>query len=148
LRAWRFPNLGTVSFDTEKGDLVIGDQDRANKGKGYRAVTYAAFTIGLMKYCRLKNIPHPGFVVIDTPMNPFKGPDAANAKEKVANDVKAAFYEYLANDTSGDQVIILENEEPPEAIRDRVNYFHFSGNPEIKRSGFFPPKDDTQPVTT
>lgn len=142
LRAWKYPNLGTVSFDTDKGDLVIGAQDRANKGKGYRAVTYAAFAIGVMKYCRLKQIPHPGFVVLDTPMNPFKGPDALNAKEKVSNDVKAAFYEFLANDDSGDQVIIMENEEPPDAIRQRVNYHHFSGNIDVDRFGFFPVRKD------
>ena len=139
LRAWKYPNLGTVSFDTDKGDLVIGGQDRANKGKGYRAVTYAAFAIGVMKYCRLKQIPHPGFVVLDTPMNPFKGPDAVDAQEKISNDVKAAFYKYLADDVSGDQILILENEEPPDEIKKRVTYTHFSGNPEVDRCGLFPP---------
>lgn len=73
LRAWKYPNLGTVSFDSAKADLVIGGQDRANKGKGYRALTYAAFTIGLMKYCRMKNIPHSGLVVLDTPPEPVQG---------------------------------------------------------------------------
>lgn len=138
LRSWNYPNLGTVSFDTDKGDLVIGGQDRADKGKGYRAVTYAAFAIGLMKYCRLKNIPHPGFVVLDTPMNPFKGPDPVAPDEFVSTDVKLAFYEYLANQLDGDQVIIMENEEPPDAILAFANYIHFSGNLDVNRAGFFP----------
>jgi hypothetical protein len=141
LRAWKYPDLGAISFDTTKADLVIGGQDRANKGKGYRAVTYAAFAIGLMKYCRAKNIPHPGFVILDTPMNPFKGPDATSP-EKVTDDVKESFYEYLANDKSGDQVIIMENEEPPDQIRQRVNYYHFSKNVNVNRYGFFPVAKD------
>jgi hypothetical protein len=138
LRAWKYPNLGTVSFDTDKADLVIGGQDRANKGKGYRAITYAAFVIGLMKYCRIKDIPHPGFVVLDTPVNPFKGPTSNNPDDSLSDDVKTAFFEYLANDTSGDQVIIMENEEPPASVRDRVNYYNFSKNETVGRYGFFP----------
>lgn len=137
LKAWKYPNLGSVVFDTDKADLVIGDQDRNTKGKGYRAITYAAFSIGLMKYCRMKGIPHPGFVVLDTPINPYKGP-APKAGELIVDEMKAAFYEYLAADNSGDQFIIMENEPPPEAVKANANYIHFSKNPEVDRYGFFP----------
>jgi hypothetical protein len=138
LRAWKYPNLGTVSFDSSKADLVIGGQDRANKGKGYRALTYAAFTIGLMKYCRMKNIPHPGVVVLDTPLNPFKGPKKLGAEEDLSDEVKVAFYQYLATDHGGDQIIIVENEEPVELIRERSMYYHFTKNSSSGRYGFFP----------
>jgi hypothetical protein len=142
LRAWKYPNLGTVSFDTDKADLVIGGQDRVNKGKGYRAITYAAFIIGLMRYCRAKNIPHPGFVVLDTPLNPFKGPASNSPDDRLADEVKLAFFEDLANDTSGDQVIVMENEEPPISIQQRVNYYRFTKNPAVGRYGFFPLKSN------
>jgi len=142
LKAWKYPDLGTVSFDTAKGDLVIGGQDRANKGKGYRALTYAAFTIGLMKYCRLKGIPHPGIVVLDTPVNPFKGPAPTNPTEHVPDVVKEAFFEYLADDTSGDQVIVMENVEPPATVRERVQCVEFTRNRNVGRFGFFPPKPE------
>ncbi|MBX3401594.1 MAG: hypothetical protein KF873_22925 [Gemmataceae bacterium] len=138
LRAWKYPDLGAVAFDTEKGDLVIGGQDRANKGKGYRAITYAAFAIGLMKYCRQKSIPHPGIVVLDTPVNPYKGPTPTNPAERVSDAVKTAFFEYLAGDTSGDQVIVMENEEPPPSVLDRVRCFEFTRNRSVGRYGFFP----------
>lgn len=139
LRGWQYPDLGSVAFDTDKGDLVIGGQDRANKGKGYRAITYAAFVIGLMKYCRLKSIPHPGVVVLDTPVNPYKGPTPTNPADRVSDAVKTAFFEYLAADTSGDQVIVMENEEPPAAVRDRVRCVEFTRNRAVGRYGFFPP---------
>ncbi len=139
LGAWKYPDLGAVAFDTDKGDLVIGGQDRANKGKGYRAITYAAFAIGLMKYCRQKSIPHPGIVVLDTPVNPYKGPTPTNPAERVSDAVKTAFFEYLAADTSGDQVIVMENEEPPPAILDRVRCSEFTRNRSMGRYGFFPP---------
>lgn len=142
LKAWKYPALGTVSFDTVKGDLVIGGQDRANKGKGYRALTYAAFTIGLMKYCRFKSIPHPGIVVLDTPINPFKGPAPTNPTDHVPDVVKEAFFEYLADDTSGDQIIVMENVEPPANLRERVQCVEFTRNRDVGRYGFFPPKSE------
>lgn len=145
MRAWRYPDLGVVAFDTDKGDLVIGGQDRANKGKGYRAITYAAFAIGLMKYCRLKSIPHPGIVVLDTPVNPYKGPTPTDTTERVSDAVKTAFFEYLADDTSGDQVIVMENEEPPASVRDRVQYVEFTKNRSMGRYGFFPPLPEQPP---
>ena len=141
LRAWKYPMKGHVSFDADpqKFDLVIGDQDRGSMGKGYRAITHAAFVIGLMRYCRQENIPHPGFVVLDTPLNPFKGPDEGVAG-KVNDEIKDAFYEDLAKDTSGDQFLILENTEPPIDIQKVIGYHHFSKNRDNGRYGFFPIK--------
>lgn len=147
LRAWKYPDAGTVAFDTDKNDLVIAGKDRANTGKGYRAITYAAFTIGLMKYCRLKNIPHPGLVVLDTPLNPYKGPTSTEA-DMLADEVKDAFFRYLADDTSGDQYIIMENDEPPIDVRDRVTYYDFTHNPALGRFGFFPVRPNPPETTT
>ena len=140
LRAWNYPELGTVAFDTEKCDLVIGGKDRANTGKGYRAITHAAFTIGLMKYCRQEGFPHPGFVVLDTPVNPYKGPTPLTPDDQLTDVVKAAFFRYLADDRSEDQVIIIENENPPRDVRDRVNVYDFTRNPLVGRYGLFPPR--------
>jgi hypothetical protein len=137
LRAWKFPFDGNVSWSDDRFDLVIGNENRGDLGKGFRAVTHAAFTIALMRYCRALGLPHPGIVVLDTPLNPFKGPDQ-DVSERVNEDVQEAFYSDLAADKSGDQVIILENTEPPRAIRDSKQYTHFSGNPATGRAGFFP----------
>lgn len=137
LADWKYPDMGTVTFDTEKCDLVIGGKDRANTGKGYRAITYAAFVIGFMKYCRSKSIPHPGFVVLDTPVNPYKGP-SESIDSKLTEDVKSSFFKYLADDNSGDQIIVLENQDPPEDVIKRVNYYNFTRNPSLGRYGFFP----------
>ncbi|MCQ3949073.1 MAG: hypothetical protein DPW14_04515 [Planctomycetes bacterium] len=137
LAAWRFPFAGPVSFDPQAFDIVVGGQNRQSLGKGYRAVTHAAFNIGLMRYCRAEGIPHPGIVVIDTPLNPFRGPDSASG-DKVSNEVQEAFFADLATHTGQDQVIVLENTEPPARLRTKMNYTHFSGNPVLGRAGFFP----------
>jgi hypothetical protein len=137
LRRWRYPGLKTVAFDPEKADIVIGEKDRSSNGKGYRAVTHAAFVIGLMRYCRSNGFPHPGFVVLDTPLNPFKGPEKAEGEEAVSDEVKEAFLDDLADFRDG-QIIVMENEALSESIKRRVNYHQFSANPEVGRYGFFP----------
>ncbi len=137
LKAWKYPQLGAISFDPIRFDLTIGDQNRGSMGKGYRALTHAAMVISLMRYCRAENLPHPGLVVVDTPLNPFRGPDEPGA-EKVNQEVQNAFYENLARDTSGDQVLVLENTEPQAALRAHMNYIHFSGAPH-DRFGLFKP---------
>ena len=52
LRTWKYPLAGNVAFDPQNCDIVIGNQDRGSMGKGHRALTHAAFTIALMRYCR------------------------------------------------------------------------------------------------
>jgi hypothetical protein len=137
LQAWHFPLRGAVSFDPEQFDIVLGDQNRRSLGKGHRALTHAAFTIGLMRYCRNESIAHPGVVVLDTPLNPYKGPDEEDGG-RVNNEIQEAFYEDLARQNSGEQIIVLENTEPPIAVREAVRYHHFSKNYKIGRYGFFP----------
>lgn len=145
LRRWKCAVPGNVAFDADpkRFDIVLGDQDRGSMGKGYRAITHAAFIIGLMRYCRREKIPHPGFVVLDTPLNPFKGPDDGPGG-LVNDEVKNAFYEDLANDTTGDQFIILENTEPPGHVIPKIRYHHFTKNADSGRYGFFA-LPDSQP---
>jgi hypothetical protein len=137
LRTWKFPFSGNVSWSDDYFDIIIGDENRGNLGKGYRAVTHAAFTLSLMRFCREMGRPHPGIVVLDTPLNPFKGPDRDSA-ERVNQEVQEAFYRDLTEDRSGDQIIVFENTEPPADIRGQIQYEHFSGNPSAGRAGFFP----------
>lgn len=142
LKAWRFPG-NNVGWSDEHLDLIIGNENRGSLGKGRRAVTHAAFTISLMRYCRMKGLPHPGIVILDTPLNPYKGPDKT-ATEGMNTEVQDAFYADLAADSSGDQVIIFENTEPAANLRNAMQYEHFSGTPGSGRAGFFPKVPNTK----
>ena len=68
LEEWHYPNANRVFFDDSKRDFQIAGKDRGSTGKGLRAITHAAVTIGLMVYCREHGLPHPGFVVLDSPL--------------------------------------------------------------------------------
>jgi hypothetical protein len=136
LKAWKLPNSERVQFDSSTRDLVINGSPRTSHGKGMRSITHAAFTIGLLEYCRDKDLPHPGFVILDSPLLAYRQPEG-DADDLRDTDVQEKFYEYLAgwNDS---QVLIIENVTPPEFIQKLSLSQFFTANLNQCRSGFFP----------
>ena len=134
LRAWNFPNVHRVTFSEGDQDVIISGQRRSWHGKGARALTHAAFTLALLRYCRRDGRPHPGVVLIDSPLVVYREPEGTDAGEMY--HVKDAFYRSVAADFATEQVIILENEEPPNDLLG-ANVVHFTGG-EHGRSGFLP----------
>jgi hypothetical protein len=135
---WKYPDLTRVTFSDEKVDLIISGKERASEGKGFRAIAYAAFMIALLDYCADSNLelPHPGIVVLDSPLVTYKRRDFIPGEE-ISEDVTSAFYEALAKLPAERQVIVLENNDPPAAIHSQINYTHFSRTT-TGRYGFYP----------
>ena len=136
LKSWNFPDASRVYFDTTKRDFVIAGKPRGSRGKGLRAITHAAFTVSLLEFTREKKRPHPGFIVLDTPLLAYREPDG-DEDDLSGTDVQERFYQYLS-EFSERQVIILENVDPPENIKARSQTTIFSRNPHHGRFGFFP----------
>lgn len=139
LKAWNFPDADRVYFDQTDRDLVINGKRRSSRGKGMRAITHAAFTVGLLEFCRAQNKPHPGFVILDSPLLAYREPEGVE-DDLTGTDVQDKFYEYIARWTNR-QVIIIENINPPWAIASRPTSTFFSKNPHYSRYGFFPISD-------
>ncbi len=137
LQAWHFPNAERVHFDQKARDLVIGGKNRTSFGKGLRAITQSAFTIGLLQYCKEQATPHPGFVLLDSPLLSYKEPDGEDDDLR-HTDLKARFYEYLKQTAGDQQVIIIENTDPPDDVRVLSCAQKFTGNLEEGRAGLFP----------
>jgi hypothetical protein len=135
LSSWHFPNLGRVTFSETDQDIVISGERRASHGKGVRALTHAAFNIGLLRYATQRSMAHPGLVVIDSPLVVYREPDPN--EDGFAPDVKNAFFRSLVADFSEHQVIILENVEPPRDIEKSANVIRFTGS-DVGRRGFIP----------
>jgi hypothetical protein len=137
LEQWSFPNAGRVTFSETNQDLVVNGKDRASHGKGIRALSYAAFVVGLLRFCREKMRCHPGFVVLDSPLVAYREPDSKREVEKAG--IRESFYRSLAKRMKDVQVVIFENEDPPDDIKDKIQYVHFSGDEDGPgQSGFFP----------
>lgn len=139
LQAWNVPGTKRVFFDAKANDLQLDGKLRGSQGKGMRALTHAAFIIGLMTYCLKNGRPHPGFVVIDSPLLSYRGDEV---EEDPTQDLKnttvdAAFYRWLAKDLTEGQVIVIENRDAPSDVSDKIGIHQFMGATGT-RYGFFP----------
>lgn len=138
LTQWGFPDIDRVHFDMKVRDLIINGKPRTSYGKGLRAITQSAFTVGLMEYCARYNTPHPGFVVLDSPLLSYREPDGPTDDLR-ATDLNGRFYDYLAIAYPERQFIVVENTDPPDDIRANEHAILFSGTrTEETRFGLFP----------
>lgn len=135
LKTWSFPNLDRVTFSEADQDVVISGQKRASHGKGVRAITHAAFNLGLLQYCKTVGLAYPMFVILDSPLIVYRQPDAE--EKDFSEDVKEGFYRGIAKDFSSSQVIVMENDPPPGDLNKEINLIEFSGT-ERGRQGFIP----------
>lgn len=141
LKAWNLPNAGRITFSEVDWDIIISGRRRASHGKGVRAITHAAFSLGVLGYCKSKEMPHPNFLMIDSPLVVYREPDPSETS--LALDVKDSFYTDIASSFSDTQVIILENEDPPAQLigSKGFNLISFSKTDE-GRYGFIPFQED------
>ncbi|MCO8018224.1 AAA family ATPase [Brevundimonas diminuta] len=129
-----------VYFNEATFDLVIGNQGRETHGKGWRAITHAAFNVALMRAVTGQGLAHPGLVVLDSPLVTFR---EAPSDEGISDEIKNAFYRSLAKAPPTEQIIVFENDDPEPSLFSSINIeiFGVSG-----RSGFFPTAKDAPPA--
>lgn len=139
LNAWHFPHEKPVYFDEAKQDMVLGSRRRGDQGKGLRALTHAAFTIGLQQAIKTLGRSPVGFVVLDSPLVTFREADHEDElapEDKIA--VKQAFYADLAGRADLSQIIVFENEDPDPSLSAGLSVQLFSKQRSSGRYGFFP----------
>lgn len=137
LKSWDFPGDCLVHFDKETTDFVIDGKPRGSCGKGLRAITHAAVTIALLEYCLENDLPHPGFVVLDSPLLAYFKPEGDEDRQLQGTNLKERFYSYLVDHHSTDsQIVIVENQHPPESVLTKLKMTVFTGNPNEGRKGF------------
>ena len=89
LSDWGYPGNVAVSFDLEALDIRLNGKIRTANGKGVRALLHAAFNVGLLIHCREKGLPHPGFLVLDTPLLTYREPEKNAKFEPIEDEEKA-----------------------------------------------------------
>ena len=119
LRAWRFPGDPIVSFDDRTHDILIDGKDRRGNGKGVRALMNAAFKIGVLAYCQIRGLPHPGIVALDSPLLSYRDPHTSKHGELSDDEqtimrtgLNEYFYRYLLEHSHDAQFIVIENDAP------------------------------------
>ncbi|MDX0906189.1 AAA family ATPase [Sinorhizobium medicae] len=136
LKQWNFPGECLVHYDKQASDFVIDGKPRGSRGKGLRAITHAAVSIALLEFCQEEGLSHPGFVVLDSPLLAYFKPEGDDDLALKGTDLKERFYKYLIEHHGRDsQVIIIENQHPPENVIGRLAMTVFTGNPSEGRFG-------------
>lgn len=153
---WQVPGAAEAGFEnSDPPDVVLQQRRRADRGKGMRSILHAAFSVALSEYCLDRDLPHPGFVALDTPVLTYRDPDAGPSKpgsasggsgddtladgdeELMSVTVAQAFYDFLAKSHSG-QSLVMENQTPPLVDADGCKIVYFTGNAAHGRAGFYP----------
>lgn len=136
LQAWNFPGQCHVHYDKSTTDFVIDGKQRGSRGKGLRAITHAAVNIALLEYCQEKGLPHPGFVLLDSPLLAYFQPEGDDDHALKGTDLKERFYEYLVrHHGKQSQILIIENQHPAPALEGQLAMTVFTGNPDEGRYG-------------
>lgn len=143
LRDWAWGKSPRVEFDEKEYDIIVDGQPRNSHGKGVRAILYSAFTIGLLRHCVAKGLPHSGVVVIDSPLTSFKkkaAKDIPGADGEISVGIEAAFWESFKHVSKEVQIIVIENKEPPADVANEVHYEWFAGEDakDGERAGLIP----------
>jgi len=141
LEAWGYPDATSVRYDRAAQDILADDQYRSAHGKGVRAILHAAFTVGLAQYCFDRDIPHPGFVVLDSPLVTYRPPGQKSAQldQSLPTGIVADFYRDIQTRFDG-QVIVMENLDPTEPLGPDAVDVVFTKELGVGRYGFLPPK--------
>jgi hypothetical protein len=102
LKAWNYPGADAVHFEKSDQDIIVDGKRRRDNGAGVRALLHAAFKVGVLVYCIEKGRPHPGFVILDSPLFAYRPAEeerfedlAADELELRKADVATHFYRYL-----------------------------------------------------
>ncbi|HHA0034397.1 TPA: hypothetical protein ACOEXB_001058 [Yersinia enterocolitica] len=141
LKSWSWGEDPRVEFDHKLYDIVVDGQSRQSHGKGVRSVLYSAFVIGLLRYSVKQGKPHPGFVILDSPLTSYrKSPSIGQQDTAVSASIETGFWASLKELSTEVQVIVIENKEPSSEVATAVHYEWFAGDTAQldQRAGFIP----------
>ena len=143
LKAWNYPGADALHFDKGDQDIVVDGKRRRDNGAGVRALLHAAFKVGVLIYCIDNGRPHPGFVILDSPLFAYRpaeerfedlGDDEMELRKA---DVATHFYQHLQSMADKAQFIVIENHKSDQDVVTPYNNYQFTKNKTIGRAGLF-----------
>lgn len=142
LSSWQVPGNNLVTYHQNTAEITVDGRDRHSRGKGMRSIIHAAFTTALALYTTTRELPHPGFVVLDSPVLTYREPHEQDVQ--LTHNVVDHFYHGLLDDLPV-QTIVVENGDPPSDLATRAKVYAFSTEGS-DRAGFFPVAEAETPA--
>lgn len=140
LSAWGYEAAAGARYDRAQQDVFADNQFRSAHGKGVRAILHAAFTIALADYCLELDLPHPGFLILDSPLITYRAPGEAEGAGP-NRSFATSFYHDLEEGFSG-QVVVMENTDPLDELSHETVDIEFTKIFGSGRYGYFRPISD------
>lgn len=144
LKAWNYPGADALHFDNTDQDIVVDGKRRRDNGAGVRALLHAAFKVGVLVHSIEKGKPHPGFVILDSPLFAYRPAEEIQHGELTEDelrlrtaDVATHFYRHLESMAHQAQFIVIENHRSDQAVVVPYNNYQFTRNAAIGRAGLF-----------
>jgi hypothetical protein len=144
LKAWNYPGADAVHFEKGDQDIVVDGKRRRDNGAGVRALLHAAFKVGVLVYCIEKGRPHPGFIILDSPLFAYRPAEEAGLEgltddelELRKANVATHFYRYLQGMADQAQFIVIENHKSDQEVVRPYSNYQFTKNPSMGRAGLF-----------
>lgn len=144
LKAWNYPGADALHFDKSDQDIVVDGKRRRDNGAGVRALLHAAFKVGVLVHCIEKGKPHPGFVILDSPLFAYRPAEEIQHGELTEDelrlrsaDVATHFYRHLQSMAHQAQFIVIENHKSDQTVVVPYNNYQFTRNAAIGRAGLF-----------
>lgn len=143
LADWEYPEPRAVTIREKDLEVIVGGKPRSSSGKGVRALLHSAFSLGLLQHTRAMGLPHPGFVVLDSPLLTYAPPENNEARSEddeivAQTNLKDKFLEGLRDWPTDMQVLIIENVPMPDWVLSRDTTTVFTRSETNGRFGFIP----------
>lgn len=106
------------------------------------------FKVALLLFCHERNLPHPGFLVLDTPLLTYRdpirskeGPLSADEQALRNTSLKDFFFSHLSRNADKGQFVVIENVDLPPDIEQLAQLETFTGDSMSGRHGLlYPPR--------
>lgn len=118
---------------------------RKDNGAGIRALLHSAFKISVLVHSIRNNRPHPGFVILDSPLLAYREAEDNDPIGALTDDelqlreagVASAFYRFLHSLKGDAQFIVIENHKSDQEVVAPFPNVQFTGNKDVGRCGLF-----------
>ncbi|GHV31933.1 hypothetical protein FACS18949_01490 [Clostridia bacterium] len=131
LKSCRYDGLGAARLGQSKFDVLVNEKEKSTFGKGYRAFLNTALALALLCFLDEHGTYSPGLLVVDSPILSLK----ERGTERASDSMKSALFQYMRDNQTCGQVIIIENDIPELDYGD-TNVIRFTKNVAEGRYGF------------
>lgn len=112
LKECNYKNYTGSRFDTGDYDVVVNGHLKRSQGKGFRAFLNTLLAIAIQNCLFNYGLHIPRIFVVDSPILSLKEKEDHIGDEHMSETMKVGLFNYMVNNQTDKQIIVIENEIP------------------------------------